>query len=90
LDHEVFNGKLQAVLSINPSRALLVRLSSNSSKIGGRPVLQQAPASRPGDSTLFYVDSPLPAPYQPGEDIIGLVMSAYKAAAVSGTLKACT
>jgi CubicO group peptidase (beta-lactamase class C family) len=39
---------------------------------------------------VVYVNSPLPAPYQPGEDIIGIVMNAYKAAAVSGTAKACT
>jgi hypothetical protein len=39
---------------------------------------------------VVYVNSPLPAPYQPGDDIIGLVMNAYKAAAVSGTPKACT
>ena len=37
----------------------------------------------------IYVNSPLPAPYQTGSDIIGLVQNAYNAAAVAGTPKAC-
>jgi hypothetical protein len=40
---------------------------------------------------VVYVNSPLPAPYQPpGSDIIGVVQNAYTGAAVSGTPKACT
>ena len=40
---------------------------------------------------VVYVNSPLPAPYEPpsGNDIIGLVQVAYNGAAVSGTPKAC-
>ena len=38
---------------------------------------------------VVVVNSPLPAPYQPGEDIIGLVANALKGAAVPGTPKAC-
>ena len=39
---------------------------------------------------VVYVNSPLPAPYQPpGNDIIGLVQNAYNGAVVSGTPKPC-
>jgi len=38
---------------------------------------------------VVVVNSPLPAPYQPGEDIIGLVADSLKAAAVPGTPHPC-
>jgi len=38
---------------------------------------------------VVVVNSPLPAPWQPGEDIIGLVANALSGAAVPGTPKAC-
>ena len=38
---------------------------------------------------VVVVNSPLPAPYQGGEDIIGLVKDAYQASSVPGTPKAC-
>lgn len=38
---------------------------------------------------VVVVNSPLPAPYQGGEDIIGLVKDAYRNAAVPGTPKPC-
>jgi CubicO group peptidase (beta-lactamase class C family) len=38
---------------------------------------------------VVVVNSPLPAPYQPGEDIIGLVLNAYKNATVPGTGAPC-
>ena len=40
---------------------------------------------------VVYVNSPLPAPYQPpGNDIIGLVQNAYNGAAVAGAPKPCS
>jgi hypothetical protein len=38
---------------------------------------------------VVVVNSPLPSPYQGGEDIIGLVKDAYNKASVSGTPRAC-
>jgi Beta-lactamase len=38
---------------------------------------------------VVVVNSPLPSPYQSGEDIIGLVKDAYNASAVPGTGSAC-
>jgi CubicO group peptidase (beta-lactamase class C family) len=38
---------------------------------------------------VVVVNSPLPAPYQGGEDIIGLVKDAFNASTVPGTGKAC-
>jgi hypothetical protein len=38
---------------------------------------------------VVVVNSPLPSPFQTGNDIIGLVENAYKNAAVPGTGKAC-
>jgi hypothetical protein len=38
---------------------------------------------------VVVVNSPLPLPYQGGEDIIGVVANALKASAVPGTAKAC-
>jgi hypothetical protein len=38
---------------------------------------------------VVVVNSPLPSPYQTGDDIIGLVENAYNGAAVPGTPKAC-
>jgi hypothetical protein len=38
---------------------------------------------------VLIVNSPLPQPYQSGEDIIGLVNNAYTNAAVAGTPTAC-
>lgn len=38
---------------------------------------------------VVVVNSPLPAPYQNGGDIIGLVENAYKGASVPGTPRAC-
>ena len=38
---------------------------------------------------VVVVNSPLPSPYQGGEDIIGLVKDAYNASTVPGTGSAC-
>jgi CubicO group peptidase (beta-lactamase class C family) len=38
---------------------------------------------------VLVVNSPLPSPYQPGEDIIGLVKDAFNASTVAGTPQAC-
>ena len=38
---------------------------------------------------VVVVNSPLPSPYQGGEDIIGLVKDAYNASTVPGTGGAC-
>ncbi|HEY6306594.1 MAG TPA: serine hydrolase domain-containing protein [Candidatus Angelobacter sp.] len=38
---------------------------------------------------VVVVNSPLPSPYQGGEDIIGLVKDAYNASSVPGTPRAC-
>jgi hypothetical protein len=38
---------------------------------------------------VVVVNSPLPAPYQPGEDIIGLVKNALAKSGVPGTGPAC-
>jgi CubicO group peptidase (beta-lactamase class C family) len=39
---------------------------------------------------VVMVNSPLPAPYQDGDDIIGLVETAYENAKVAGSPRACT
>jgi CubicO group peptidase (beta-lactamase class C family) len=39
---------------------------------------------------VVMVNSPLPEPYQDGDDIIGLVETAYENSKVTGTAKACT
>ncbi len=56
---------------------------------GGISVWTYAGVLKCNVPVVVVVNSPLPSPYQGGEDIIGLVKDAYNASGVSGTPKPC-